>query len=282
MAQCLNPYRLKDEDIDVPCGRCYNCLSRRSSGWSFRLMQMEKVSTTAYFVTLTYSQTGVKFTPKKYMTLYKPDVQNFFKKLRFQQFGRTKSTIKYYVCGEYGGLSYRPHYHIILFNADLKYLIGEKDAGHVSRGNIALDGQVPYYCSSWPFGHITVGTVSGASIGYTLKYMHKPFRIPQHGNDDRLPEFSCMSKGLGLNYLTPAMISWHKASLLDRMYLNVDDKKISMPRYYKDKMYTDEERQEILISYLKKPRQEVTLSRHDAKRMSDLKLKQSSTKNRKL
>ena len=36
---------------------------------------------------------------------------------------------------------------------------------------------------------------------------------------------------------------WHKEDLLNRVYVNVDgNKKASMPRYYKDKIYTPEER----------------------------------------
>lgn len=39
------------------------------------------------------------------------------------------------------------------------------------------------------------------------------------------------------------MIRWHKADLENRMYCNLHDgKKISMPRYYKNKIYDDDER----------------------------------------
>lgn len=42
------------------------------------------------------------------------------------------------------------------------------------------------------------------------------------------------------------MVKWHKSDLDNRMYLNIEDgKRISMMRYYKDKMYTDEERDRI-------------------------------------
>jgi len=39
---------------------------------------------------------------------------------------------------------------------------------------------------------------------------------------------------------------WHKSDLLNRMYINIDGgKKAAMPRYYKNKIYTDEQRKEI-------------------------------------
>lgn len=39
---------------------------------------------------------------------------------------------------------------------------------------------------------------------------------------------------------------WHNADLLNRMYINIGDgKKAAMPRYYKQKIYTDDQRKEI-------------------------------------
>lgn len=40
------------------------------------------------------------------------------------------------------------------------------------------------------------------------------------------------------------MIAWHKADLMNRMYINIGNgKKAAMPRYYKQKIYTDDERE---------------------------------------
>lgn len=40
------------------------------------------------------------------------------------------------------------------------------------------------------------------------------------------------------------MEQWHKNDLENRMYVPLlDNKKASMPRYYKDKLYSDQERQ---------------------------------------
>lgn len=110
------------------------------------------------------------------MSLAKRDVQLFFKRLRKSQPEGT--SIKYYTVGEYGGKTFRPHYHAIVFNAAINTI---QDA--------------------WQMGTVHYGTVSGASIGYTLKYMAKISRIPLHSNDDRVPEFALMSKGLGEAYL---------------------------------------------------------------------------------
>ena len=155
------------------------------------------------------------------MSIVKKDVQDFLKRLRYYE---KDVKIRYYAVGEYGTNSYRPHYHIILFNA--------------SDDNVY---------KAWTKGGIHIGTVGGASIGYTLKYMSKEKMVPKHRNDDRVPEFSLMSKGMGMQYVTEAMISWHRADLLNRMYVPMlGGKKMHMPRVYKKYFYTEDEREEII------------------------------------
>lgn len=187
-------------------------------------MKEAEVSTSAFFVTLTYNTDHVPITNKGFMNLCKQDLQNYFKRLR----KLNKNKIKYYAVGEYGGKTNRPHYHIILFNA-------EEDT-------ISLAWKL----EGTEIGEIHIGLVAEASVGYTLKYISKDSKIPIHKNDDRLKEFSLMSKKMGASYLTQKMQKWHKKDLLNRMYCNLKDgKKIAMPRYYKDKLYTTHQRKMI-------------------------------------
>ncbi len=210
--------------MPLPCGKCPPCKKRRTSGWSFRLKKEGERSNSALFITLTYDTEYVPITKNGFMNLDLTDLQKFFKRLR----KRTNEKIKYYAVGEYGSTKKRPHYHIILFNANKEHIIDSWTIDHK------------------PIGSVHIGDVSSASIGYTLKYMCKESKIPMHQNDDRKKEFSVMSKGLGQNYLTKQMIKWHKADLNNRMYVPIEDgKKIAMPRYYKDKMYTEQEKDKI-------------------------------------
>lgn len=202
---------------------------------------------TAYFITLTYNTDHVPISENGYMTLHKPDVQKFFKRLRkFSNPG-----IKYYLCGEYGTQKMRPHYHIILFNADLETLISLKWANFAQDEPATyLNGKYEFKSSLWQSGHMTIGTVTEASIGYTLQYIEKPRLIPMHKKDDRQREFSLMSKGLGKSYINEKNIEWHKDWLTNRMYLPLmDGKKAALPRYYKEKIYTDQER-EIIATHI--------------------------------
>lgn len=229
--RCITPYHKKDEltgqTMALPCSKCPACAKRRISGWSFRLRKQGEISNSAHFVTLTYDTEHVPITKNGYMSLRKSDVQKFMKRLRkIHETDKEKKTIKYYAVGEYGGKTNRPHYHIIIYNANVEYI------------------ERAWALENKRIGNIFVGNVQGASIGYTLKYISKEKKIPQHKNDDRVKEFSLMSKGLGLNYLSQKMETWHKADLLNRMYIPIEDgKKIAMPRYYKDKIYNEQQKQ---------------------------------------
>lgn len=231
MAACRKPFFIKDGcnvDTLVPCGKCLDCLARRASAWSFRLMQEEKVSVSSYFITLTYDSKHVPVTRSGQLTLRKSDLQKYFKRLRFNHRGKYNGrSLKYYAVGEYGGKLKRPHYHVIMFNADIKLID-----------------------SSWSKGSVFFGSVSGASVGYTLKYITKPKRMKSY--DDRDEPFSVMSKGLGRSYLvdqfgvTSKMYDWHHRDKKKRMYVNLEGgKKAAMPRYYKDLLYSNEDREMI-------------------------------------
>lgn len=237
MAECTTPFMAKGKDgstHSVPCGKCPNCLKRRTSGWSFRLIKHGEVNPSSYFVTYTYDTDHVPISKTGFMTLDKRHLQLFHKRVRNylkRQLGLDPLIYKisYYSCGEYGSKSWRPHYHeVLFFNFEFP--------------QDKLDVMLK---ACWLNGDTFVGTVTGASIGYVLKYMNKGKRVPAHKNDDRLPEFANMSKGMGKNYLTPEMIDWHNADIMRVYIITEDGQKLSMPRYYKDKLYTEFDRQEI-------------------------------------
>lgn len=266
MADCYSPMIVEHgaKRSEVPCGKCVACLKKRVSGWSYRLQKQERQSKSAFFVTLTYNTENVPLTKNGYMSLSKEDVQKFFKRLRKAQANREMeeckvckgvrkicrqvksqneevcnlTKISYYLVGEYGGKTQRPHYHVIIFGADI------------------LEVENAWKINGKELGNIHCGTVSGASVGYTLKYIHKEklidpvtgrkeYKIGTGQKDDRVSEFSLMSKGLGKNYVNEKTIAWHKADLLNRYYLPYEGKKLPLPKYYRKMIYTEEELKKI-------------------------------------
>lgn len=219
----LYPYDLSGKpQLPVPCGRCPDCKQKRTAQWVFRMKQEDKVSSSAYFVTLTYDTEFVPISPHGFMTLQKSDFQKYMKRLRKLHDKHIK--IKYYAVGEYGSKTRRPHYHAIIFNADQKSIV---DAWSV-------DGR--------PIGGVHVGDVNGNSIAYTTKYINKPKRIPEFAADDRVKEFSLMSKGIGKSFLTPQVRKFYKSDLSRNFVVLDGGLKISMPKYFVDKIFDEEEK----------------------------------------
>lgn len=236
--RCLSPFYKKDDDTPLPCGSCPNCQARRTSQWSYRLM-MEAKELPSLFLTLTYSNDFFLrrsenvsiaeynrysiLTKNGFLTLRKNAIPLFMKRLR--KASRVK--LKYYCVGEYGGKTRRPHYHVLLFGLALNSRTIELIENAWSVEGISL-GQVHY------------GEVNGASVGYTLKYMCKPWQMI-HARDDRQQQFALMSKGLGSNYLTAPAIRYHRVNLDNYFLTLVDGKKVSMPRYYYERIYTHDD-----------------------------------------
>lgn len=187
---CQHSFVLKGVDFRIPCGKCLPCQKKRRSDWSFRLEQEYNGSDSALFITLTYNDVNI---PKVngIGTLNKRDVQNYIKRLRnshvkyvSEQLNIKKSEVKnvskpirYYLVGEYGSKTRRPHYHILLFNYEIANLR-------------PITTQWKNTQTGYSMGHVDIGTVTGASINYVTKYMFKPFGK----NDWRVKPFSLMSK----------------------------------------------------------------------------------------
>lgn len=225
LTTCISPFRVTDKFLgvmDVPCGKCYQCKKRRVMGWAFRLEQQLKVSKSQCFVTLTYDTDFLPILPNLQHTLNPDDITNFFKRLR----NYNQDKIKYYICGEYGTDTARPHYHILLYNAKIET---------IQKAWSDVNGR--------PLGHVHYGNVELPSVVYALKYIMKPGRIPEFNGDQRISEFQRMSKGLGKNYVTAAIKKYHLSDLVENCHLTFrDGKKIAMPRYYKNLIYPDYKR----------------------------------------
>lgn len=211
--RCMSPVRVKGGQF-VPCGKCKFCMANRRADWSYRLQQELEVSSSAYFVTLTYADENLR-----QRGLSKRDVQLFLKKLRkyeskLEKPEGKKVSIRYYIVGEYGTRTGRAHYHALIFNA--------------SRETVE---RLP---SIWEKGHVQVGTVGGASIHYVTKYHLNRFDNVPVGCE---PSFTLMSRGnggLGSNYVSKYR-DWHRGLM---QFHAVDHGHIRrLPRYYRDKIF---------------------------------------------
>ena len=91
------------------CGQCLPCRVSKSRLWAHRILLESYLYNNNTFVTLTYSEDDK--TVKKINNLLSLDsehTKNFLKRLR-SKFPKNK--IRYYLVGEYGEQTQRPHYH---------------------------------------------------------------------------------------------------------------------------------------------------------------------------
>lgn len=197
--------------LQVPCGKCIECLQLRTHDWEFRLRIEQLNSLASYFLTITYEDS---FLPHNGVEV--SDMQKFFKRLR-----KRNIKFKYYCIGEYGTINKRPHYHCIIF-------IKEKF--------IPLNEFHSLCISSWTKGFIKLSPLSRGRIHYCIAYL-----IGQKQIEGKNKQFTCMSKqpGIGADALN------NKQFVLD-LYKNnfqsviSNGRRIHCPRYFKKKLCNEE------------------------------------------
>lgn len=228
--RCVSPLSIKDPSqklgsirITVPCGKCGSCMHNRRTEWSFRLREELITAYSAVFLTLTYSDQNLPWGDGE-PSLSKRDVQLFMKRLRKENEKVWAHQIRYYAVGEYGTHTHRPHYHILLFNCE--HSIYPKIEG------------------IWGLGRVDQGNVEDASIHYVTKY-HVNYDKQQDSSLGKKeltkqPEFALMSRrpGIGSGYVERAG-QWNYDNGV--LYVIKDGFKQAMPRYYRKKIWTDEQ-----------------------------------------
>ena len=101
--------KLLFKPIEVPCRQCLGCRIDHAAQWSLRLYhELQFHNGEGLFITLTYDEDKI---PKDH-GLHHEHVQRFVKEVRRKFKGKK---IVYFVCGEYGTSTSRPHYHLITF-----------------------------------------------------------------------------------------------------------------------------------------------------------------------
>ena len=117
------------------------------------------------FLTLTYNEESLPADGG----LDKTHFQKFMKRYR-QHLERNEGgqKIRYYMCGEYGDQTNRPHYHALIFghNFSDKTLFRKTDSGHNLYTSTILD-------NLWTHGFCNIGELTFESAAYTARYIMK-------------------------------------------------------------------------------------------------------------
>ena len=237
----------------IPCGQCIGCRIRQREDWTTRieLEARDYPKEEVWFITLTYDEdhvpgmivkTGeimrkVQYTwkpgekrPSSVQILLYEDIQKFLKRLRKAYKGK----LRYFVAGEYGEQTARPHYHMILY--------GWKPTDLENLYKIQHNG---YYTSEWLKGLWGMGQIQIAQAvpetyryvaGYVTKKMYEidGKKANAYYELGQTKPFACMSlkPGLGDNYYQK-----HKAEIWRQGYIQcTNGKRAQIPRYYEKQM----------------------------------------------
>lgn len=223
---------------DFPCGNCPECQKNYYTDWatrgSFELLHWE----CSLFITATYDEEHLP--PDR--SLKKSDVQKLIKRIKKKFRSSSENPIRQIYCGEYGTLTLRPHYHIILFNCDF----ADKKKHYISpQGHQVFTSET--LTRLWGKGNIEFGIAQPASIAYLFKYILKkksrkekllPYNLEIDGvTYDVAHEFIESSRNPGIGAYT------RDSQSLNKGYLTVQGVRKKLPKYF--------------LEYLKKNRPEV-------------------------
>lgn len=197
---CSHPFLKGPEEY--PCGRCGPCRINRRNIWSTRLILENTCHDESCWLTLTYDDEHL---PKDH-SLTREHYQRFIKSIRKQIYPKK---IRYYVCGEYGDYTSRPHYHMVLFGLSFPFT-GLADAKKVEQLNY-YDPKVIKLIKAWGQGNIHIGVVNNDSMSYNCGHITKSlggdWKTEENIVGDRMPPFHAMSQGIGKDAL-PVIQSW--------------------------------------------------------------------------
>jgi len=271
----------------VPCRKCWQCSLQRTNEWIFRVKQEVKYSKHSYFMTYQYNEKnvpiynltvnqdtgeiskefarGIQNAKQNFIrTVYYKDMQDYFKRLRLwiwrkncinpqiskkgiikpcykcKGCQKSKDSLKYYAVPEYGDKTQRPHYHAIIITSEDKTTPFLKNLQKL--WDTYSDG-IPTGIQN---GYVHRGDVVHNTIRYVVKYMSKRIKNTPIGADE--PK-AYISKGLGKSYVDRNRL-FHLDT--DRRYLVEDGGyKISMPKYYKDKIWNFTRPTKDFLNYLR-------------------------------
>jgi len=148
------------------------------------------------FVTLTYSDDNLPG-GNNYASLERKHFTDWLKRFRKSV---EPTRIRYFGVGEYGDVSFRPHYHAAIFG----YPQCQHGMSRYSKGRQTCCPTCDLVRDTWGLGIVHVGTLEVESAQYIAGYVTKKMT---HRTDDRLegrdPEFAAMSlrPGIGAQFV---------------------------------------------------------------------------------
>lgn len=219
-----NPPECHDERmryVPIGCGRCIECMKKRKRHWQVRLHEEIKSDNTGKFVTLTFNEEKLDELEKEAETTEANEIATLavrrFTKRWIRKYGKS---IKHWLITELGHENTeRIHLHGILWTEKTNEEIEER----------------------WQYGNIYVGQyVNEKTINYIVKYVTKIDSDHKNFQGKILP-----SPGIGKGFLNKwdAKQKKFKGEETDTTFRLPNGYEVDMPIYYRNYIYTEQERE---------------------------------------
>lgn len=147
--------RSTTRQLSIPCGQCIGCKLETSRQWATRCMHEAQLHKHNECVLLTYAEMPTSG------SLSHRDFQLFMKSLRTKH-----KNVSYYMCGEYGERTRRPHFHAALFNLELtdrKYHKTNRQGTRIFTSELLQ--------KHWPHGYATTSALTFEAAAYIARYL---------------------------------------------------------------------------------------------------------------
>ena len=221
-------YSKEFASFQLPCGKCLECRLAYAREWAIRCVHEASMHEKNIFLTLTYNDESLK-SPK----LIYSDVQNFIKKLRKRPYSKDGQFVHksedpepmgFFVTGEYGEQTKRPHWHLIVFNYEPND--GMHKYTHVSGDVVKTSATID---KLWGKGNAEYGPVNKETAGYCARYAAKKLT---HGNDGE-HEYEPISKKSSKHAIGKTWLQKNFRDVFNYGKLVLEDgTEVPIPRYY--------------------------------------------------
>lgn len=232
--------------VPIGCGVCSECLKQKANGWKIRLTEDIKDFTNAKFVTLTFSEEALVRLGKNIKGIegYALDneiatraVRKFLERWR----RKFKKSARHWFISELGHEgTERIHLHGIIWCDNIKDIEERWNAGKYRYGWVWKEKIV---------NEVSVNYVDGSTIGYMTKYVTKTDPVHKAYK----PIILC-SPGIGKGFINRYNFERAKFKGEDTKaeYVTETGFKVALPTYMRNKIYSEEEREQLWIIQLNK------------------------------